>query len=552
MELKTTPPLSNPNWLRWPGLMVGAGILVLAFGGVGALLWQSPNLPLPDLWQSAYLRNVLHFTVWQAVLSTLLSILLAIPVARALVRHRQFPGRSLLLRLMELSLVIPTIVAVSGLVGIYGRQGWLTQWLQAAGLDAGWSLYGLNGIVLAHVFFNAPMAARILLMAFDRVPAPQRRIASQLGLGSLWLWRALEWPAIKNVLPGVATLVFTLCFTSFAIVMTLGGGPGATTLEVAIYQALRFEFDSSRAAMLAIVQLVICGTLWYLALHRGMDSALVPGRQLSFAPKRKDSRGISRYGDSVLITLFASFLLFPLAFVVFRGLPGLPDSLLPLADSALLKATLRSLVIALPAGFVSVAASLLILGGYRTTRNRWLARMPATLAHVPLFIPPLVLGTGLFLAIRPKLGMNVEAFGLVALVNALMALPFVIQIIRAPLDSMDAMSLRQADQLNIRGWYRWRLLYWPRLRRPLGLGIAYGAGLSLGDFGVIALFGTPNEPTIPVLLYQQLGSYQMQAAATTGLWLLVLLLGLFLVTGLITRSPKNVSKTDQAMESARA
>ncbi len=73
------------------------------------------------------------------------------------------------------------------------------------------------------------------------------RTASQLGLGGWWLWRAVHWPAIKPVLPGVAALVFTLCFTSFAIIMTLGGGPGTTTLEVAIYQALRFEFDFARA-----------------------------------------------------------------------------------------------------------------------------------------------------------------------------------------------------------------------------------------------------------------------------------------------------------------
>ncbi|QSP93984.1 thiamine/thiamine pyrophosphate ABC transporter permease [Marinobacter salinisoli] len=544
MERPVHPPLSNPRWLRWPGIVLAAGILCVASVGVGALLWQSADLPFRDLWTSPYLRNVVSFSIWQATLSTLFSILLAIPLARALDRHRAFPGRSLLLRLMELSLVIPTIVAVSGLVGIYGRQGWLTGWLFPVHGQQIWNLYGLNGIVLAHVFFNAPLAARIFLVALESVPEPQRRIASQLGLGNIWLWRSLEWPAVKAILPGLATLVFTLCFTSFAIVMTLGGGPGSTTLEVAIYQALRFEFDFSRAAMLAIVQMLICGSLWYLAVRRGMDSALVPARHLAMAPRRKDSVGPGRFGDYLLIAGFTLFLLLPLIFVTLKGVPGVAGALSPLQDSVLLKATLRSLLIALPAGLISVIAALLILGAYRVSVSPVLARLPATLAHLPLFVPPLVLGTGLFLALRPKLGMSTEGLALVALINALMALPFVLQLIRGPLNAIDPMTLRQADQLNIRGWYRWQQLYWPRLRRPLALSLAYGVGLSLGDFGVIALFGASNQPTIPVLLYQQLGSYQMQAAATTGLWLLILLLGLFAVAATFSRTPARSSPKD--------
>src|SRR5699024_11050469 len=133
---------------------------------------------------------------------------LALPVALALDRHRRFFGRTLLLRLMELSLVIPTIVAVSGIVAIYGRQGWLTTGLNDWAPLLKWNLYGINGIVLTHVFFNAPLAARILLQAFESAPVAQRRVASQLGLGRLWVWRAVEWPAIRPMLPGVVALIF--------------------------------------------------------------------------------------------------------------------------------------------------------------------------------------------------------------------------------------------------------------------------------------------------------------------------------------------------------
>ena len=527
-------PLSHPGWQKWPGTLLALAILLIALGGAGALLWQAPIPDLPRLWHNPYLRGVLSFSLWQAGLSVLLSLLLALPVARALDRQRHFPGRALLLRLMELSLVLPTIVAVSGIVGVYGRHGWLTGLLQGWHPALNWNLYGIHGILLAHVFFNAPLAARILLQALDGIPTPPKRIASQLGLGALWRWRALEWPALKPVIPGVAALIFTLCFTSFAIVMTLGGGPSTTTLEVEIYQSLRFEFDFGRAALLALIQLLVCGSLWWLVARRPLSATLVPDRRLGQLPPRRDNGPGVKIRDTALLSAFTLFLLLPLLAILVRGVPGLVDLFAPATGDAALsrmvQATLRSLAIALPAGLMAVVSALLMLASQRT------ASRVATLApYLPLILPPLVLGTGLFLLLRPRLGSSAEGLMLVALINAMMALPFVLQLLKGPLNALDQASARQADQLGILGWYRWRWLYWPRLRRPLALGMAYGTGLSLGDFGVIALFGTPDQPTLPMLLYQQLGSYQMSAAAASGLWLILLLLALFGLFNLLGR-----------------
>ena len=208
-------PLSHPAWQVTPGLVITLVIIALTVTGVGALLWQAPMLNPAELWHNRYLRNVVSFTVWQALLSVLISTLVAIPVARALARQPQFPGRGLLLRLMELSLVMPTIVVVSGLVNVYGRQGWLTGVVGEFSPALRWNLYGLNGIVLAHVFFNAPLIARILLQALEATPQSQKRLASQLGLRGYTLWRVLDWPVMKPVLPGFAPAFsssFQFCF----------------------------------------------------------------------------------------------------------------------------------------------------------------------------------------------------------------------------------------------------------------------------------------------------------------------------------------------------
>lgn len=521
-------PLSHPLWQQAPGLLLGVGLIALVTAGLASLLWSVKWDDLSALWNNAYLRGVIGFTLWQATLSVILSLLVALPVARALTRHTHFPGRAWLLRLMEMSLVLPTIVAVSGIIAVYGRQGWITGLLDQWVTGHGWNLYGLNGILLAHVFFNAPLAARLLVQALESVPEARLRNASQLGLKGWWLWRSVEWPALKPALPGIAALVFTLCFTSFAIIMTLGGGPRFTTIEVAIYQSLRFEFDFARAALLALIQLVICGALWWLVFRKRLETALLPARTFSGRAALRIGKP-QRLWHMLLLPLFSLFLLMPVLAVIIRGLPALWPSTAPAGFySTLLDATGISLLIGIPAGLGAVAVALLTLAATGALRRRWLSAVPPVTGFLPLIVPPMVLGTGLFLFFRPGIGQSGAGWVLVSLINSLMALPFVIQILRGPLLAIDAAAHRQADQLGLRGWYRWTWLHWPRMKKPLALGLAYGITLSLGDFGVIALFGSPAEPTLPMLLYQQLGSYRVAEAAGTSLWLLMLLAVIFI------------------------
>ena len=215
--------------------------------GVSGLSTTDSGLGL--LWQSQYIRRVLFFSVWQASLSTLLSIGFALLVARAFARRGDFPLRALLLRLFGLPLVVPAVVVVMGVVSVYGSNGWI---------PLGRALYGLNGILIAHVFFNLPLAVRLLLPVWQSIPDHHWQLGDQLGLSQWQQWKYLEWPALRESLPGVALLVFMLCLTSFAVVLTLGGGPRSTTLEVAIYQSLRFDFNPSQAVVLALLQLVLC------------------------------------------------------------------------------------------------------------------------------------------------------------------------------------------------------------------------------------------------------------------------------------------------------
>ncbi|MGL5814206.1 MAG: thiamine/thiamine pyrophosphate ABC transporter permease [Aeromonas sp.] len=518
-------PQSRPLW--WlPGSAATAVILLLSLGPLAALLWQAGGLP-STLLADPYLRHVLGFSLGQALLSTLLSLGLAIPVARALARRR-FRGRRLLLKLFGLSLVLPVIIAIFGIVAVHGSQGWLPQALRSLGLDPGNYLYGLFGILLAHVFFNMPLAARLILQGIESIPESSWRLASQLGMRSTHIFRLLEWPIIRSLLPGLASLIFMLCFTSFTTVLALGGGPKSTTLEVAVYQALRFDFDLATAGGLALVQLLLTAGLLLLQ-HKlqTSPSSRLTSRRPCLRPDRQQPG--TRLMDMTALTLGLAIFLPPLLAIVVAGFnPGL---LTALGSSLLWQAGAQSLGIALAAGSLAtlLGAGLLLTSRHLRVRDR--KRRAAALweasGSMILMIPAVVLSTGLFILFMPFTDVFALGPWLVVLVNALMALPYVMRTLSAPMQLVVRQYDRLADSLGVHGLQRLRLVEWPLLRRPLALAMALSMILSLGDLGAIAMFGSQALTTLPWLLYQQLGSYRLTEAAATALLLLTLCFSLF-------------------------
>ncbi len=229
---------------------LSALLLALVVAPLAAVGWRGVGMSLgPADWAAV------RFSLTQAVLSAAFSTLLAIPVARALARRR-FPGRGVLITLMGAPFLLPAVVAVLGLLAVFGRSGLLNQSLGVFGMTPV-SIYGLHGVVLAHIFLNLPLATRMILQAWLAIPAERIRLAQSLGFGPGETFRHLEGPMLREVLPGVALVILVICLTSFAVVITLGGGPSATTIELAIYQAVRFEFDLGKAATLAGVQLAL-------------------------------------------------------------------------------------------------------------------------------------------------------------------------------------------------------------------------------------------------------------------------------------------------------
>lgn len=532
-------PAPARDWRTMGGVAALAAVAVLVGGAFFGLLREGAASDLAAS-LDGYMLRVARFTLLQAALSTLLSVVPAIAVARALSRHPSFPGRAWLLRLFAVPLGLPAIVGALGLLALYGRAGFAADLVEAAGGGTWPGIYGLAGILVAHVFFNLPLATRLLLEALDTVPADQWRLASQLGMRPAATFRLIEWPVLRAALPGAAGLVFMLCVTSFTLVLTLGGGPGATTLEVAIYQALRFDFDPPRAVVLTILQVVLTAAVVVVLARFGGtmtgEAAIAVSRRRYLAVGRAESAA-----NGLLILLAAVFVLAPMAATVVSGLAADLGRLA--GEPSVRRAVATSLILSALSALIAVTLSLSLVAARRSLQLRRRGTAPGVYerlldsgAGLVLVVPPIVIGAGWFLLLRRSVDVFAAAPVMVVAVNAVMAMPFAVRAIRPAYDAASERHERLCAELGIAGWNRFRLVDWPVLRRPLSTGLAFAMALSLGDLGVIALFGSDAVQTLPYLLYQRMGSYRTADAAGLALLLGALCLLLMLAADRLGRT----------------
>ena len=510
-----------------PALLAGVALgVLLAHVPGGGLAGAAATLAGdPFLWR------VTRFTLLQAGLSALLSVGLAVPVALALHGLRDGVIKRLLLVLFAVPLALPQIVVVIGVTAVWGEQGHVTRWAASAGLDLP-TIYGLTGILIAHVFFNMPLAARLLLGSLETIPVEYHRLADQLGLAGFHQFRIVTFPAMRKAVGEAAALVFMLCLTSFAVVLTLGGGPRATTLEVALYQALAFDFDMARAVLLTILQLTLTATVVVVVLLLGADAAA--GDTTGLTGSRRVRRAGGRPSPAVLATLLLAglFVGAPVAAVLLRGIVAVTPELLARADIHRALATSLSIGLASGALAMLAAVALGLVAADAGARRRFrgspgpVERLALAIPSLVLVVPAMVIAAGWFIALR-AFGLHAGAAPLVVVaINAAMAMPFAARLVSPALRASAERSDRLAQSLGLHGFDRFRLVTWPALRAPGAAALALSMALSLGDLGVVALFGSADLVTLPLMILRSMGSYRTADAAALAFLLALLTMGL--------------------------
>lgn len=481
-----------------------------------------------DIW------HLLRMTTIQAGMTTFLSLTIGLALAWSLNRLR-FPGRGLMISLFAAAIVTPGIVVALGLISVWGRAGWVNTWLEPLGIDLGSSIFGLHGIIIAHLVLDATFAARVLLARLDTIPTRALKTGQSLNLGPLRRFLTLDWPQISGALPGLGAIIFLLAFTSFPIVLLLGGGPANQTFEVAIYSEVRLSFNLDNAVRLALVQLAVCTAIVLPAIS--FAPAIATGGTAGKNRWREPTP--VRVMQTLIVTLcFLGFAL-PLVSVLISGFgPGFVSAV---SQPAFAAATSASIIIGTVSALLTLALALALGMARAATVFRPLRVFLELPGYTFLMVPAIVLSLGFFLAAR-SLGVSIAAAAPIVLIiaNALLALPFAVSTLAPALTAIHRRYDKLARSLNLSGWERWRAVEWPLLGHEIGIVLALGFCFSLGDLGVISLFGTEDFATLPWLMFRALGAYRTNDANAFTAILLVLSLAAFWALPIIIKRLSDV------------
>lgn len=466
-------------------------------------VWQLGRIG--DVLAQSDVRHVLWFTTWQALASTGLTLLVALPGAYVFARF-DFPGKQVLRAVVTVPFVLPTVVVGTAFLALVGRGGLFDE------------LWGLRldttvwAILLAHVFFNYAVVVRTVGGLWAQLDPRQEEAARMLGASRLRAWRQVTLPALAPAVAAAALMVFLFTFTSFGVVQILGG-PTFSTLEVEIYRQTSQVFDLSTAAVLTLIQ--FAAVVAVLAVHawtvRRRETAL---RLVDAATTVRRPRGAGQWALLAgVLGVIAVLLVLPLAVLVQRSLGasgfGYYRALTREDGGAFLVPPIEAIGNSLQYVVAATAIAVVIgaLAATALTRRdagRFVRGFDALLM-LPLGVSAVTVGFGFLIALdEPPLDLR-SSWILVPLAQALVGVPFVVRTMLPVLRAVDGRLREAAAVLGASPWRVWREVDLPMVRRALLVAAGFAFAVSLGEFGATVFIARPDNPTLPVAVARLLG-----------------------------------------------
>jgi len=492
----------------------------------------------------SYLR-VLWFTAWQASLSTLLTLILALPGAYIFTRYRFFAKR-LWQALLTVPFVLPTVVAAAAFQALLGPHGLLNSLLIACfdlqtpplTLDQ-----GLGAILLAHVFYNYSLVLRMVSSYWVGLDPNLRAAAATLGASPLQVFWRITLPQLVPVLASASLLVFLFCFSSFGIVLILGG-PGRATVEVEIYRQAIHLFNLPMAAALSLVQLLVNFLLMWLLARLGHNRPIAFLGDDGGEGAARATSPVARVLVGANLLIIGVLLVTPLAALLVSSLLGTDGPTLAFyralwqADEMSVfhiapgQAIGNSLLFALATMAVALSLGLaasLFLARLKTGAGAWWD----ALIMLPLATSPVTLGFGFIIALNhPPFDLR-DSLALVVIAHSLVAFPLVVRCLLPALRAIPSSLCEAAATLGASPRRVLTTVELPLIRRALLVAAVFAFAVSIGEFGASAFVTRPQTATIPVAIFRFLGfpgemNYG-QAMAMSSLLLLMTAAALLLI-----------------------
>ena len=459
--------------------------------------------------------RVVLFTLGQAAASTALTLMVGLPGAYLVARYR-FAGKAAFRALTAVPFVLPTLVVATAFDALLGPRGWLSAALDALGLPPLRFTRTFGAILVAHVFYNTTIVLRLVGDYWSRIDRRLWDAARSLGAGPLQRWRRVSLPLLAAPIAAAAVLVFIFCFTSFGVILILGG-PRFATIEVEIYYQTISLFDLPVAATLALLQLgiTLILSIAYTRLLRRVSRPL----PLS-APRSNERRLTGRAARTVaaaVLTAIALFHLAPLAALAARSVIGADGPTLAFYQAlgvesrqgafhgTALLAVRNSLGFAAAATVIALAVGMPAAWALGRRGAAFSSRLFDPLLMLPLGTSAVTLGLGFIVTLnRPPLDLRASPV-LIPIAHALVALPFVVRSLAPALATVEPRLIDAARVLGAARMAVARRVELPIVARAVGVAAAFAFSISLGEFGATAIVARGDLPTIPLAIFRLLG-----------------------------------------------
>ncbi len=487
--------------------------------------------------------TTLRFTFYQASLSTLLTFALGLPSAILFARY-DFRGKSFLRALTAIPFMLPTVVVAAAFTSLLGPFGWVSTLFPLSSFQF---IGTLSAILIAHVFYNTTIVIRIVSNALSRLDPKLEQAARSLGADSLRVWWNITLPLLRPSLLAAALLVFLFDFTSFGVILLLGGSK-FITLEVEIYLRVLKLPNMPLAALLSIIQLLftLIFSIFYTRIVNQVTTQTAPRFSTARPPKTIRERAFV----FTLYLLLVTFFLLPLASLPFRSVTRLDADRgqrgevqygLTMDYYKELFINRRGSLFYVPPiqgarnslGYASLTVLLSLALGYPAA---YALAKPARLEKIldpfimlPLGASAVMLGLGFILSF----GRSLASPWFVPIVHTLVALPFVIRTLQPALASIPERLRQAAAVLGASPFRVWQNVDWPILSRATLTAATFAFTISLGEFGATLLLTRPEYPTIPIAIQRFLtqpgGLNYGQAMAMSTILMGVTMIGILVI-----------------------
>lgn len=478
------------------------------------LFFESDYAPLSALASLPQFLNTVLFTFYQAGFSTLLTLLVGVPIAY-LFSHFDFRGKPFLRAITAVPFMLPTVVVAAGFTALLGPRGWVNLALMDAFnlTSPPISFVGtLTAILVAHVFYNTTIVIRLVGNSWAQLDPRLAHAARVLGADSTSVLSKITLPLLRPSLMAAILLVFLFDFTSFGVILLLGGGQ-FRTLEVEIYiQATRF-LNLPAAALLSMIQLLF--TLFFSIIYsRVVAKAIVSINPRAASLNIRPARSLREKFFVMAATIFIIILFaLPMAALPARSVvrlepdrgergefqPGLTlNNYRELTVNRMgslfyvppFEAVRNSLIYAV----ITLTLSLLLgfPAASALARPSRLERLVDPFLMLPLGASAVTLGLGYILAFNRWLVSPI----LVPLAHTTLALPFVIRSLQPALASIPHRLREAASVLGAPPQQVWRSVDLPIIARALTAAGIFAFTVSLGEFGATSMLVRPEYPTM--------------------------------------------------------